>query len=260
MNVICAAGDEVVLRVSTPTAPAEQALRLARLLRDAGIRVPAPVRDQVIVHEGCSVVAVEFIREHGAVDWREVGDMVVRVHRLAVDAVRGRYPLPWCGSFPWWSLDSLATEVDDLLDPAARAGIRSACDDVRDWPHLARAAPEVVCHGDVHPGNVVAGEHGPVLLDWDLLCTGPSAWDHAALLTWTERWGGQPGVYESFAEGCGWSGRGDPLAEQLARGRLLAATLMRLRAGRTDPLAAIEGKVRLAHWRRDPDAPMWSPQ
>jgi hypothetical protein len=260
MNVICAAGDEVVLRVSTPTAPAEQALWLAGVLRDRGVRVPRPVRSDVVVHEGCSVVAIERVHATAPVDWAVVGEQVRRVHAVDPADVRGHHPLPWCGSFPWWQLDALAAEVDDLLDTEARAGIRRALDEVRGWPDLARLVPPVVCHGDVHPGNVLADHAGPVLLDWDLLCVGPPAWDHAAMLTWTERWGGEPGVYEWFAQGYGWSGRGDPLAESLAEGRLVAATLMRLRAGRTDPVAAREAHRRLAYWRGDVDAQMWAAQ
>jgi Ser/Thr protein kinase RdoA (MazF antagonist) len=91
----------------------------------------------------------------------------------------------------------------------------------------------VVCHGDVHPGNVIQSADGPVLLDWDLLCRGPAAWDHAPLMTWTERWGGEPGIYEAFAEGYGRSMRGDLVAQAIAELRLVAATLMRLLAARS---------------------------
>jgi Ser/Thr protein kinase RdoA (MazF antagonist) len=115
----------------------------------------------------------------------------------------------------------------------------------------------VLCHGDVHPGNVVPTAAGPVLLDWDLLCTGPAAWDHAPLMTWAERWGGVPGTYEAFAAGCGVSMRGDALAESLAQLRLLAATLMRVRAGRSDRAAAVEAEQRLRYWRGEPGAPPW---
>lgn len=41
--------------------------------------------------------------------------------------------------------------------------------------------------------------------------------------------------------------------------RLLAATLMRLEAGRDDEAAATEAQRRLRWWRGDPDAPMWRP-
>ena len=69
-------------------------------------------------------------------------------------------------------------------------------------------------------------------------------------MTWTQRWGGDPGIYESFAEGCGISLRGDPVAEALAELRLVAATLMRVRAAhaRIQPAAA-EAELRLRYWR-----------
>ena len=138
----------------------------------------------------------------------------------------------------------------------ARAGIDAALDRwagwVR-WDEEADAADLVVCHGDVHPGNVVMTTDGPVLIDWDLMSRAPAGWDHAPLMTWTERWGGAPGVYEAFADGYGRSLRGDPVAEGYAELRLLAATLMRLRAGRSDPAARIEADRRLAYWRGDPD-------
>jgi Ser/Thr protein kinase RdoA (MazF antagonist) len=118
----------------------------------------------------------------------------------------------------------------------------------------------VLCHGDVHPGNVVATADGAVLLDWDLLCTGPAAWDHAPMMTWTERWGGAPGLYEAFAAGYGRSMRGDDVAESVAALRLVAATLMRLRAGRHDEAARAEAERRLRWWRGDADAPPWQAQ
>lgn len=60
----------------------------------------------------------------------------------------------------------------------------------------------MVCHGDVHPQNVLMRSDGRIaILDWDRLCLGPPAWDHAALLTWEGRWGGEPGTYEASAAG-----------------------------------------------------------
>jgi hypothetical protein len=97
-----------------------------------------------------------------------------------------------------------------------------------------------------------------VVLDWDLRCVGPVAWDHGPMMTWSSRWGGAPGIYEAFAEGYGTSLRGDWLGERIAELRNVAATLMRVRAGRTDPAAAAEAERRLRFWRGDPDAPQWT--
>jgi Ser/Thr protein kinase RdoA (MazF antagonist) len=201
------------------------------------------------------VVAIERVRESTSVDWRTVGAMMRRVHTIAVDDIRGHHPLPMAGAFPWWQLDGLLDEVADLVDVAAHRGLVAAADRVRGWD--VDLTDLVVCHGDVHPGNVLGGPDGPVLIDWDLLCAGPTAWDHAPLLTWATRWGGRPGTYEAFAAGYGWSASTDALAARLAEGRLVAATLLRLRAGRTDPSAAAEAQRRLSYWRGDADAPPW---
>ena len=118
----------------------------------------------------------------------------------------------------------------------------------------------VVCHGDVHPGNVLMTLAGPVLLDWDLLCHAHPGWDHAMLLTLAERWGGDPAVYPAFAAGYGRSLVDDRAAATFGRLRNVAATLMRVRAGRTDPSAGDEAERRLRHWRGDADAPPWTAQ
>jgi len=156
------------------------------------------------------------------------------------------------------ALDAVAVGAE--IDQVARRQRTEAVE--RDLPRLEaeRSRAGVICHGDVHPGNVMQSPEGPVLLDWDLVCRGPRAWDHAALMTWSTRWGGQPDLYERFAAGYGASMRGDALAEALAELRLVAATLMRVRAGRTDPIAAAEAGRRLRYWRGDDDAPVWKPQ
>jgi Ser/Thr protein kinase RdoA (MazF antagonist) len=256
MNAIFTAGD-VVLRVSRPTAPAQSSIELARLLTTVGVRVPAPARDDAIVEGDLAVTAWErLVPVDGEADWHAVGEMVARVHALAPDLLPPAYPLPNGEDFPWWQFDVLLDDVGDLLDPSARIGIEAALDRYGGW--AGGGVERVVCHGDVHPGNVMATTAGTVLLDWDLLCRAPAAWDHAALVTWATRWGGPPHWYAAFASGYRRSMSDDPVAVALAELRLVAATLMRLRAGRTDPAAMPEAQRRLAYWRGDPDAPSWT--
>ena len=260
MNGIFTAGDGVLLRVSRPTAPAEQAIALGHVLTRLGMRVPTYVRDEAFVVGDHAVFAIAAIEQHGSIDWRAVGEMVALLHRIDRSDLPPAYPLPYCGDFPWWNFSALLGEVGDDLDAASRHAIDMAID--RDLPLLdsQRAQMLVVCHGDVHPGNVIQTAQGPVLLDWDLLCSGPPAWDHAPLMTWTQRWGGEPGTYEAFADGYGQSMRDDPLAEAVAELRLVAATLMRLRAAIASPSAAAEAASRLQYWRGDLDAPQWHAQ
>jgi hypothetical protein len=256
MNALFAAGDEVVLRVGRPTAEADAAIRLAAVLRDCGVRVPRILRPSAHVEGPLAVLAVALEHSVGPVDWAEVGALITRVHAIDPHVVPLGYPKPSCWSFPWWQFDGLLVEAGDLLDPRARRGIEAAI-----GRHASvvggTGEPTVLCHGDVHPGNVIQGSGGPVLLDWDLLCVGPPGWDHGPLMTWTERWGGEPGTYDAFATGYGLSLRGDPSAEAVAELRLVAATLMRLLASRFDPSAVDEAERRLRWWRGDRTAPMW---
>jgi Ser/Thr protein kinase RdoA (MazF antagonist) len=256
MNGLFTAGD-VVLRVARPSAPATAAVELAEVLAAAGVAVPPPAFGDAVAVGEQSVTAWRRLQPvEGAVDWREVGAMVARVHALEGDDLPAAYPLPPCESFPWWRFAELLAEVTPAIDPAARVGIEAAIARHGDWPE--RITSRVVCHGDVHPDNVVMTASGPVLLDWDLLCRGPAAWDHSMLLRIT-RWGWPARWYDEFAAGYGRSFAGDALAESIAELRLVAATLMRLRAGRTDPAAMAEAQRRLAYWRDGAGAPRWVP-
>lgn len=257
MNGVFAAGD-AVLRVSRTAAPMAVAIARARVLAAAGVRVPRPLADEVVVSgNGLQVTAWErVVTVFGAsVDWVAVGTMVATVHRLDQGDTG---PLPFAWDFPWWDGAALLDRTADLVDPVAAAALHRAWEEDRWWRRGAQR-DLVVCHGDMHPGNVMAAADGPVILDWDLMCLAPAGWDHAPLLTWEARWGGDPGIYPDFAAGYGASLADDPTTVALARLRLLAATLMRLDAGRGDEEAAAEAQRRLRWWRGDPDAPMWRP-
>ncbi len=260
MNGMFTVGDGVLLRVSSPSAPPEQAIWLAGLLTGMGLRVPTYVRDEPFVTDCHAVFAVAEVVERGPIDWRSVGEMIARLHLVPPSMIEDSYPFPFCGDFPWWNFTALMGDVGSELDPRSRRSIEAAIERSLPWVLDQRAGESVVCHGDVHPGNVLQSEDGPVLLDWDLVCRGPAAWDHAPLMTWTQRWGGQKGIYEAFADGYDRSFRGDALAEAIAELRLVAATLMRVRAGRTDPAAAAEAALRLRYWRGETDAPQWHAQ
>ncbi|MEL6891053.1 MAG: aminoglycoside phosphotransferase family protein [Actinomycetota bacterium] len=250
--------DDVVLRVSSPTAPATVAIELAELLRDHGVPVPPPARSEPIVVDELTVTAWPFLAAVDApIDWATVGHHVRRVHQLAASDLPPELPTPSPVDFAWWDFDRLLTETSVRLDAAAEAGLEATIDRHRGW-NTFEAHDTVVCHGDVHPGNVVQTADGPVLIDWDLLCLAPAGWDHAPLITITERWGAPEGVYEAFASGYGASMRSDRWAADFAELRLVAATLMRVKASLRDEAAWPEAERRLRHWRGDPDAPRWS--
>lgn len=257
MNAIYRSG-AVVLRVSTPSAPAVASIELAERLLDRGLAVTRPVRTDAVESAGLSATAWEHLPATGTpIDWNEVGRMVRQTHDIAPSDLPDRYPLPRPSEFPWWDFPTLFAQTVDALDDGARIGLEAA---IGRWPDWARPTGSVVCHGDVHPGNVMMTERGPVLIDWDLLCWAPPGWDHAPMMTWASRWGGDPAWYTEFAAGYGRSMFGTASAEAFAELRLVAATLMRLKAGLADDAAMPEAQRRLAYWRGESDAPAWQAQ
>jgi hypothetical protein len=257
MNAIFVSGSEV-LRVSAPTAPAAVSLELASFLAGAGLRVPTPARDEVVVLGELSVTSwVRLEPLDAPVDWAEVGEMVRVVHSIDRSMLPSAVPLPTPSSFPWWDFDGLLERTAAVLDDEARSGITSTIERHRGWNLLGEP---VVCHGDVHPGNVVMTAAGATLIDWDLLCWAPPGWDHGPMLTWASRWGGDGSEYPAFAAGYGRSLADDPAAVAVAELRLVAATLMRLVAALSDPAAMPEAQLRLRYWRGEPDAPPWTAQ
>mgnify|MGYP001819406662 FL=1 len=257
MNAIFASG-ELVLRVATPSVPARASIELAEALGSQGIRVPAPRRADVVVDGPMSVTAWERITESNApVDWVEVGAMVHQVHELDHGALPAAIPIPSPSVLPWWDFDALVERAGGALDGPAHDGLMAVIDRHRGW---SRFDDTVLCHGDVHPGNVMMSTEGPVLLDWDLLCRAPAGWDHGPLMTLHDRWGGDADVYPAFAEGYGQSFVDDAAAVAFAELRLVAATLMRVVAGISNPDARPEADRRLQYWRGDADAPSWAAQ
>jgi len=259
MNAIFACGDEV-LRVGVPNAPATVSLELAGFLAEMGLRVPGPTRDDVVEFDSArhtyAVTCWERLRPSTEpTDWRRVGEMVRTLHSIDASRLPAGVPLPTPDVLPWWDFDTMLRRATGVLDAGARHGLEEVVERHRGWQAMSG---RVVCHGDVHPGNVMMTADGVVLLDWDLMCSAPPGWDHAPLLTLASRWGGDPTVYASFASGYGADLTTDPAARAFAELRLVAATLMKVVAA--DPAARPEADRRLRYWRGDPDAPPWTAQ
>jgi len=259
MNALFRCGD-VVLRVGRTTADPALAHELATVLAGHGVPVLRAQHGCAGWYGGFGVSAWEYVpAESGPIGWEAVGAAVRRVHSIPADVIPDEYPVPSPTTFPWWDFDGLLADVQPDIDVEALAGLRRAVEHHRGWTAKV-TAESLICHGDVHPGNVLQSSSGPLVIDWDLMCRAPAAWDHAMLITYAERWGGDPSVYAQFTTGYGRSYGDDELALALGQLRNVAATLMRVRAGRTDARAAVEAERRLRYWRGDPDPPIWQSQ
>lgn len=263
MNLVFRVG-EVVLRVAPDHMDGQAHVELAHRLLEIGLPVVHPLDDAVIV-EGFVVTLWERIDQpdHATIDYQQLGAAIARLHRLDDGQLPPRLSLPWCGEADWLQLESVYARAAaaGVVDSDDLAVLARECAALADWQKQARTEPAVVCHGDVHPQNVLMRSNGEVaILDWDSLCLGPAAWDHAPLLTWEDRWGGEAGTYVAFAAGYGTDLRESSAAQLLARVRLLAPTLNKIAQGANDAERATEAQRRMRYWRGDPHAPQWRPQ
>jgi Ser/Thr protein kinase RdoA (MazF antagonist) len=260
-NHVFRAGD-VVIRVAPESADVASQVALASWLGAEGFPVAAP-RAGVELVGGAKVSLWEYVPadERRPVDFEQLGEVVARLHRLEPARLREVVPLPFFGDAAWLAVEErlAAVEAEDLLDADGVAALRRECVALRGWRDRARRDELVVCHGDAHPRNVLMRGGEVVIIDWDAICLGPRAWDHAALMTWADRWGGGARTYPDFARGYGTDLRDSPLARELATLRLLAPTLNIVTGAASDPAYAAEARTRMRYWLGDPGAPAWTP-
>lgn len=260
MNHVFVAG-ELVVRVTPGSVDVASQLALLEWLSAQGLPVLLPVSD-VIPVDRFQVTAWEYLPTRRPPDYRQLGAAIAWLHELSAAEITSYVRLPWCGDAAWLHLGETLEAASDagVVADEDIAVLHEEAAGLAYWQDAARQEDAGVCHGDVHPKNVLMRGDEIVILDWDSICLGPPAWDHAALLTWAERWGGNAADYPDFAEGYGADLRGSPLAQLLARVRLLAPTLNMIIKGRESPHHAEEARRRMRYWRGDPSAPAWTPQ
>ena len=257
-----------IMRVSQPTDTTLPAIEFAEFLRRTHFEVPAPMSHVPFRHDEIEITLWEYVEPdlNQLVDWQAIGSFVQRLHEINPADIAKFYPLPKAASFPWWNFDELLADMGPTLDVTDHEILLERWQTLRPYFITTQNIDlessldrPVLCHGDIHPGNVIVSRTTgrPVLLDWDLLSVAPREWDHAALLTWASRWGGQASTYSDFARGYGSDFSTNDLANALAELRLLSATLMRWRASLSLPSARAEAENRMKWWRQDPTAPMW---
>lgn len=262
MNATFRCGD-VALRVGRPTSPTASH-RLSEQLTELGVAVPEAIDLEPVIIDGLTVTAHRWVAAHGGpIDWASVGRMARVVHdHLHVEMVDDAVPIADPRHFPWWNFTAMLESLDQspLMTLATRRALVEVIEAHVSWREHIDDEPRV-CHGDIHPGNVIQSTDGPVILDWDLLCVAPIAWDHAPLIAQSfGPWQAGESLYRDFARGYERDLSRDPIAVEFALLRDLAATLMRVRAAITDHRQIDEARLRLERWVDGTVPRPWSAQ
>ena len=235
---------------------------LADMLRSKEIAVPQVIATFECDDSGLGVIAYDYIPEsnHG-IAWYEVGRMVRQLHtNVTVESVPDGYPIAHPTGLPWWNFPEMMSRIEELgiLDADALTVLRSVTDARESWTDIVSTTPTVITHGDIHPGNVIMGPDGPVLIDWDLLLVGSSIWDHIALRAWsTPPWQGNKQAYAEFAAGYGDVDWDIADLDALVKLRNLAATMLKLMAT-TDGVITEEAQKRIQYWLSPETAAPWT--
>ncbi|MFN8158755.1 MAG: aminoglycoside phosphotransferase family protein [Candidatus Nanopelagicales bacterium] len=212
-------------------------------LRADGIPSPA-LLDGPHDLDGVVVTVWEWLESTGRPDHRRLGALIAALGRLHVQ----EYAVP-----------SAAWRVHDVLDrrrpwPDALPGpLRAALDGVDEALDAAtRVTRTVLCHGDLHAGNVGWTESGPVLFDWEFACLGPQWWDLVPIVGVDRVGVGGTEEADALLAGYGEDPRGREEFEGLLRTYLAALTIGMVSRARRDPAAAAEADLRLRWWDGDP--------
>jgi Ser/Thr protein kinase RdoA (MazF antagonist) len=252
---------EVVVRVAPRSADVVGQVALARWLIAEGFPVAAPLTDPEVL-DGVQLSLWQHIDADASrpIDFEQLGELIARLHRVDPGRLKGVVDLPFCGDAAWLAVEANLelAQAAAPVDLEGLAALREECAKLRGWQQRAQCEDLVVCHGDVHPQNVLMSDDNVVIIDWDAICLAPRAFDHAALMTWDERWGGAPGTYAGFARGYGDDLRESLLGRELAALRLLAPTINMLINGASNPVCAAEARARMRYWLGDPAAPTWT--
>ncbi|WP_133871246.1 phosphotransferase enzyme family protein [Paractinoplanes brasiliensis] len=166
----------VVVRIAgsaTMSARVGKVIQVARWLQRGGVpAVRLLDQEQPLIVDGLHVTLWDEVPETGVTPTgSDLAVILQRWHQL--DPPEDNLP----GWAPMAEIRSRLAEPDGVSDDDL-AYLRDECDRIEDQlPGLPYELPHGPIHGDAFMGNVIGGEAGPVICDFDSSCDGPREWD-----------------------------------------------------------------------------------
>ncbi|WP_019811350.1 phosphotransferase family protein [Saccharomonospora halophila] len=196
------AADPVVVRIVGSRALRHRAYKVVAVAEHfarhgvPAVRLLDGVRQPLVVGENVVTVWHRVPETGRRATSGELAGLLRRVHAL---------PAPE-GVGPWAPLDDVRARIADAEELTARDRrfLLRRCDEVEQRLAALRfsMSPGLI-HGDAHPGNVIVGEDGPVLCDFDSCSHGPPEWDLTPLAVGRQRFGDPSSWYRELAAGYG---------------------------------------------------------
>ncbi len=150
-----------VVKVPRPGVPAAWAAIEAEIttaVHSNGLPTPAVLGLEIV--EGRE--SVVFERIDGQSMWQQVRDGGRSVTSVAVELAEIQLALH--GADPPASLIDFADRVGKKIDAACVLSVGERNEARRILASLPRGSS--LCHGDLHPGNVLMSDRGPIVIDW----------------------------------------------------------------------------------------------
>jgi Ser/Thr protein kinase RdoA (MazF antagonist) len=160
-----------VLRPEIPRHWAALEADITRRVHEAGL--PVPASDGVVEVDGRPAVVLERIE--GASMWTEMRRSPADVARLVEDLVDLQSAVLATG--PLEGMPDLVSRLHAKIDEAVQLpeAERGAAHDLL----AGQPTGTALCHGDMHPANLLRAAHGWTIVDWFDAAIGPAAADIA---------------------------------------------------------------------------------
>lgn len=121
--------------------------------------------------EGASLQGKQFTQEK----LHELMGIIAAVHRFSVpeqlcnSLARERFALPFAEKLE----ELIQAAPGEIMPEEKKSRVRFLLEHARKLGDQMMPLPYVLCHGDIHRGNLMDTAHGLVLIDWDGMCFAP---------------------------------------------------------------------------------------